>query len=444
MIYTIIDVETTGSSNRMTEISVFKVLNGEIIDEFTSLVNPEAHIPPNITALTGIDNDLVANAPIFAEVAQNILDITTDAVFVAHNVNFDYNIISNEFKNIGIAFRRKKLCTVRLARTIFPGHKSYSLGKICNDLNINLQNRHRARGDAAATVELFNRMSASENFETAVTNFFKKSSKEATLPPNLSTAKFNEIPNATGIYYFKNKKGEIIYIGKAIDLKKRVLSHFYDKKKKELDLCRETADIDFELSGDEAISLLMEQDAIKKHYPKFNVAAKKTPTSYGILSYTDRSGIVHLSISLSKTISQPSLLFYNTTDARLYLEKLCMEFTLCPKYCHLQENVAECSHHFITNCNGICKKEESVAIYNLRVKQALLAMKETQNKDVIIPQKGRSKSEIGFIVIQQGNYKGYGFMDAAEQANSLDDLENYLVLQKSNYNTHQILKRWMV
>ncbi|WP_375242556.1 exonuclease domain-containing protein [Lacinutrix sp.] len=232
MFYTIIDVETSGRTNRITEISVFKYNGDTVVDEFTSLVNPNCYIPDHITALTGIDNGTVANAPDFQDIAQQILDITEDAIFVAHNVNFDYNVIRNEFKSLNIEFNRKKLCTVRLSRKLLPGHKSYSLGKLCKDLNINANGRHRARGDAEATVILFQKLQAQEKSREVFSAFLNKNSKEATLPPNLPKEIFNAIPNSIGIYYFKNKKGEIIYVGKAKDLKKRVLSTFIVNHKK--------------------------------------------------------------------------------------------------------------------------------------------------------------------------------------------------------------------
>jgi len=219
MLYTIIDVETTGRTNQITEISIFKYDGSQIVDEFTSLVNPKTLIPDYITALTGIDNGMVANAPTFSEIAQDILDITKNTIFVAHNVNFDYNVIRNEFKDVDIDFRRKKLCTVRLSRKLLPGYRSYSLGKLCKDLNINITDRHRARGDAEATVVLFEMLLNQENSEHVFSDFLKKSSKEATLPSHLPTAVFNAIPNTSGVYYFKDKKGKIIYIGKAKDLK---------------------------------------------------------------------------------------------------------------------------------------------------------------------------------------------------------------------------------
>ncbi len=156
--YAIIDIETTGGSaksSKITEIAVF-VHNGQkITGSFTSLINPEQKIPWYITRLTGISNEMVANAPKFYEVAKKIVELTAGKIFVAHNVSFDYSFVKEEFKQLGYDFQRKTLCTVQMSRKLLPGHKSYSLGKLCGDLNIVLNGRHRAAGDARATVELF-------------------------------------------------------------------------------------------------------------------------------------------------------------------------------------------------------------------------------------------------------------------------------------------------
>ncbi|MEL6918707.1 MAG: exonuclease domain-containing protein, partial [Bacteroidota bacterium] len=258
--YTIVDIETTGNGikgNKITEISIFKYDGNGVVKEFTSLVNPECEIPYFITGLTGIDNHMVRNAPTIAEIAPSIEEITQNTIFVAHAVNFDYNVIKNEFKNLGLDFTRKKLCTVRLSRKLFPGYRSYSLGKLCTSMGIPLTNRHRARGDAHATVLLFERLLKAEGAEAVFKTFLNARSQEATLPPGLSKIIFDKLPAQPGIYYFKNKKGEIIYVGKSKNIKKRVLSHFYDKANKEVRMCRETSDIDFELSGSELVALLM-------------------------------------------------------------------------------------------------------------------------------------------------------------------------------------------
>ncbi len=438
--YTIIDVETTGQGNKITEIAIFKYDGNQIIDEFTSLVNPEMYIPDYITALTGIDNVMVANAPIFSEIAKDVLSITDGTIFVAHSVNFDYNVIRNEFKDIGIDFRRKKLCTVRLSRKLIPGHKSYSLGKICSALNIDINGRHRARGDAEATVILFEKLLNTKDSDKVFSDFLKKSSKEATLPPHLPSSVFNDIPNAPGIYYFKNKKGKVIYVGKAKDLKKRVLGHFYNKTEKELNLCRETADIDFKLSGSELIALLMEDAAIKHHYPEYNQASKRNPKAHAIFNYEDRNGIIHLAYNNLKTTPNPLFTFYSITDCRQFLERLCMQFELCPKYCHLQEGVAQCSHYLIKTCQGICNGKERVETYNKRVQEAIKRTIES-SKDVVIKEKGRHPEEEAFVLIKNNVYLGYGFIDSSEQITSKEDLENYLIPQKDNVNAQKIIQR---
>ncbi|MDG1715393.1 exonuclease domain-containing protein [Lacinutrix sp.] len=439
MFYTIIDVETSGRTNRITEISVFKYNGDTVVDEFTSLVNPNCYIPDHITALTGIDNGTVANAPDFQDIAQQILDITEDAIFVAHNVNFDYNVIRNEFKSLNIEFNRKKLCTVRLSRKLLPGHKSYSLGKLCKDLNINANGRHRARGDAEATVILFQKLQAQEKSREVFSAFLNKNSKEATLPPNLPKEIFNAIPNSIGIYYFKNKKGEIIYVGKAKDLKKRVLSHFYSKSQKSLDMVRETADIDFELSGSELIALLMEDAAIKHHFPLYNKVAKRTPKGFSLFSYQDRNDIIHIAINNSKAVTKPIVTLYSLREARLFLERICEQFSLCPKFCHLQEGVSECSHFTIKNCKGVCKGNENVTNYNERVTNAICKI-VNESKDLIIKEKGRNNNEDAFVLIKNGTYLGYGFIDKSEQITHQDELEHFLIKQKDNRDIQSILR----
>lgn len=228
MIFAITDIETTGGSialGRITEIAIVLTDGKQILDRFSTLVNPQQLIPPNITNLTGITNEMVANAPLFHEVAAQIDKFTKDAVFVAHNVNFDYGFIRESFNRAGERFQRKKLCTVRLSRKIIPGYPTYSLGKLCQQLGIPLKDRHRAMGDADASALLFHLL-----VEQDTNGFIQESlhprSKEALLPPHLEKEKFDSIPNKMGVYYFYNQKGKVIYVGRAVDLKTRALPLF--------------------------------------------------------------------------------------------------------------------------------------------------------------------------------------------------------------------------
>lgn len=442
MIFTIIDVETTGRTNRITEISIFRHNGHEVVDEFTSLVNPQQQIPYHITVLTGINNELVEDAPVFEDIADKILEITEDAVFVAHNVNFDYNVIRNEFKHIDKDFRRKKLCTVRLSRKLLPGIQSYSLGKLCKRVGIPIEDRHRARGDAAATVILFEMLYSKEEDLKTIHHFLNPRSREATLPSHLPSTIFNKIPHKPGIYMFKDKRGKIIYVGKAIDLKKRVLSHFYSKRKKSLDMCRETRDIDFELSGSELIALLMEDAAIKHNYPKYNVSSKRTGRVYAIVKYEDMNGIIRLAYQTLKHAIQPLTTFYSLRDCRLFLEELCEAYELCPKLCHLQDSSSEFSHYKIKCCEGYCKATGSPESYNSRVLKATRSLTNTET--IVIKQQGRHPEEEGFVLLKDGSYGGYGFVEKSEQITHADELENYLKPQKNNMDVERILRPYLL
>ncbi|MEX0363481.1 MAG: exonuclease domain-containing protein, partial [Allomuricauda sp.] len=344
--YTIIDIETTGNGikgNKITEIAIFKFDGVEILEEYSTLVNPQSPIPSFITGLTGIDDQMVQDAPIFSEIAERVQQMTKDCIFVAHAVNFDYGVIKEEFRQLGVDFVRKKLCTVRLSRKLIPGLQSYSLGKLCSAVQIPLTDRHRARGDAHATTLLFHKLVHLPGAEGTIQKFLNARSQEATLPPHLPKSIFDGIPQKPGIYYFKNQKGEIIYVGKAINLKKRVLGHFYDKSTKETRMCSETASIDFKLSGSELVALLMESAEIKRLFPPYNSAQKRIGKQYALFAYEDRSGILHLAYNTLKGAPNPIKVFYNQTDCRAFLEQLCKTFALCPKYCHLQQTNTACS-----------------------------------------------------------------------------------------------------
>lgn len=445
MLYTIIDIETTGNGikgNRITEIAIFKLEGTAIVDEFTTLVDPECEIPYFITGLTGIDNQMVRGAPKLREIAQRILDITADTVFVAHNVNFDYQVIKSQFQEMGLEFSRKKLCTVRLSRRLVPGLNSYSLGKLCTSLDIPLLNRHRARGDAHATVLLFHKLLGIPGADTAIKEFLHSRSQEATLPPALSKINFDALPMATGVYYFKNSKKEIIYVGKANNIKKRVLSHFYDRSSKEVLLCRETAHIDFELAGSELLALLMESAAIKHHYPLYNRSQKNNGQSYGIFTYEDRNGILHIAFNRTKAIPKAVITFPNLSECRSYLENLCETFSLCPKYCHLQEKVAGCSHYRIKGCKGICRDMEAVSVYNERVRTAMAHIL-SENLDILIREKGRHEGEEAVICIKDGFYMGYGFIEKTSALHSLENLTALIKPQKDTMDAQRILKSYL-
>lgn len=440
MNYAVVDIETDGGE-KITEISVL-VFDGEkIIDEFTTLINPNTSIPFYITKLTGIDNSMVRNAPKFEEVAKKIHLITEGCVFVAHNVNFDYRIIGKEFSSLGFSFKRKKLCTVRLSRKLMPNKRSYSLGKLCFSEGIEIKERHRAKGDAEATVILLKKLLKLniEHHEDVVSSFLNPRSRQATLPPLLPKQVFDGLPKTYGVYYFWNKEKEVIYVGKANNIKQRVLSHFHDKKKKEMEMCLVIANITYQETGSELLALLHESAEIKRLFPKFNRAQRISNSSYGLFSYQDRKGVIHLAWNNLKLIKKPITRFYSVTQARIFVENLCEEFELCPKYCHLQTNVSSCFHYQLKKCKGVCRDNEEINVYNQRVESAIKSI-SFNSKSFIIKEKGRVNGEIAFVLILDNIYQGYGYLQK-ERIENFDEnsyMEN-LVPQLDNYDIRKII-----
>ncbi len=444
--YCIIDIETTGNGlkgNKITEISIFKFDGNQVVDEFTSLVNPECPIPYFITGLTGINDETVRNAPTFAAISHEVLEITANSVFIAHSVNFDYGVIKEEFRQLGVDFARKKLCTVRLSRKLIPGLQSYSLGKLCSAVGIPINDRHRARGDAMATVTLFQQLLQKPEAETIIKTFLNSRSQEATLPPHLDRKTVDAIPQKPGIYYFLDQKKTIIYVGKAKNLKKRVLGHFYDKSEHEIKLCREVAYVDFELSGSELIALLMESAAIKKYWPKYNRAQKRRVRPYGIFTYEDRRGILHLGYGpLSKTYN-PIKVLYSVTDCRAVLTTLCHTFTLCPKYCQLLDSKLSCpkmNNHF--GCSGLCKTALDVSEYNSSVNQAVASL-ENHSETLYIKEKGRNVEEDAILYLKNGEYQGFGFIPKETTITTDADIEPFVQLQENTRETQMIVASYL-
>src|ERR1700748_1735487 len=214
--YAIVDIETTGghaSANGITEIAICIHNGKKVVERYETLINPQRDIPIYIQALTGINNDMVRNAPLFDDVAADIYHLLNGKIFVAHNVNFDHSFVKYHLTAAGYDLQCNKLCTVRLGRKILPGLPSYSLGRLCKHLGIDNESRHRAGGDAEATAELFTLLLNSDT-EGHIKGALKQGSKEQLLPPNLPKRDIDQLPYMPGVYYFHDQKGKVIYVGK--------------------------------------------------------------------------------------------------------------------------------------------------------------------------------------------------------------------------------------
>ncbi|MFI8378903.1 exonuclease domain-containing protein [Leeuwenhoekiella sp. NPDC079379] len=441
--FAIIDVETTGGGikgNKITEICIIVLQNGVEIDRFVSLINPQREIPFYIEKLTGIDDAMVEDAPTFETLAPAINTITKDCIFVAHNVGFDYNVVRAEFTALGIDFNRKRICTVRLAKKLIPGLFSYSLGNLCTSINIPHRDRHRAQGDTEATVLLFRRCIELDPDYEVISGFLNRKSKESFLPPHFKSADFEELPTNAGVYFFKDKKGTPLYIGKAINIQKRVLSHFREKSNRKYALLQDTHSIDFERTGSELLALLREAELILKHYPKYNKAQKNPSKPYKLTSYPNKKGIQQFALHKNKIAPVSLMQFYTHEEAIYFLELVCETFNLCPKYCGLQQGVTICNHYKLHTCSGVCKEEIEVSTYNARVAEAFNFMK-TYDDSCLLLDEGRDTGEKSFIYLKQGKYAGYGFIDAKQSVHKAEDFTPYLVPQKNSGYADRIIRR---
>lgn len=432
--YAIVDIETTGgyaAANGIIEISVQVFDGNQVIEQFESLVNPGQTIPKYIQAFTGITNEMVAEAPRFEEIAQEVFTILQGNVFVAHNVNFDYSFVKSHLEHCGYTLQTKKLCTVRLSRQIFPGLPSYSLGNLCRSLEIDLTNRHRAGGDAAATVVLFQRL-LDHDMKGLIASSLHRNSKEQVLPPNVPRAHFEALPQTPGVYYFHDQKGKIIYVGKAKNIRSRVNSHFSnnsDSRQKQ-NFLRNTYSISFQSTGTELMAAILESTEIKKWWPIFNTSQKRAEEVYGIFMYEDQNGYMRLAIEKKRKYVNPIYTFHYKVDGHGVLRKLMKDFELCPKLCFMQTSNDACVGMEEAHCHGACEKKEAAEIYNGRVLQAIASL--THKPSYLVLDKGLTDDELSCIMVVQGSFFGMGYLPGNLERLSQETVSEYIKPYKEN------------
>jgi len=431
--YAIVDIETTGgyaARNGIIEIAV-KVFDGEsIIEQFETLINPEQQIPKYIKAFTGIDNEMVQFAPRFEDIARELYYLLNDKIFVAHNVNFDYSFIKNSLQAYGYTLNAKKLCTIRLARQVFPGLPSYGLGNLCRSLDIDLINRHRAGGDVAATVILFQKI-LKQNIN-AIEISLKKTSKEQTLPPNVPKEHFINLPYGPGVYYFHDSKGKIVYVGKAKNIKWRVNSHFSNNSsaKQKQNFIRHVFAISFQQTATELMAAILESTEIKRLWPQFNFSQKGPEDTYGIFMYEDQNGYMRLAIEKKRINSNPVYTFHYKVDGHGVLRKLLKEFALCPKLCFMQTDSEKCQGMIEEHCTGACEKTEQPSLYNERVLSAVASL--TKRPSYVVLDKGLTEKELSCIMILKGSFFGMGYLPKDFDTISEKAIAPYITPYKEN------------
>lgn len=434
MKYAIVDIETTGghaAGNGITEIAICIHDGVGVRETYETLVNPQTHIPLHITALTGISNEMVENAPTFDEIADTVYQLLEGKVFVAHNVNFDYSFVKHHLAFCGYSWNAPKLCTVRLSRKVMPGFSSYSLGKLCQQLNISIYNRHRAGGDAAATSILFTMLL--ERGGEHVQEMLKKASKEQVLPPNLPKGSFERLPDTPGVYYFKDQKGKVVYVGKAKNIKKRVAAHFsgQNPNPQRQNFMRSIHNIDFVICGTELMAFLLEASEIKRLWPENNRALKRFEPKYGLYAYEDQNGYKRLAINKHQRFQQAIYAFGNLAAAYNLMNKLIQAYQLCPKLCTIQKVKGACLNHSSGDCLGACIGTESKDAYNERMEVALANL-EKELPSFALLDKGRTENEQSCIWIEKGKFYGMGYLDDESDIKSPEEVKESLTPYASN------------
>jgi DNA polymerase-3 subunit epsilon len=386
---------------------------------------------------------MVEEAPAFETVAEEIMNWLKDRIFVAHNAQFDFSFLKKEFGGAGINWQTKKLCTVRLSRKIIPGLESYSLGRLAESLGIKIPDRHRAGGDAQATARIFSLLLQRDQ-DGVITKALKRNSGETILPPNLPKEEFDRLPAKAGVYYFLDGHGQIIYVGKALNIKKRIAGHFTGEAREwnRSNIRNEIHHVTYELTGSELIALILESQEIRRLWPKYNLAQKYKVEEWGIYDYEDRNGYLRFCVNLIRKGTKPLITFSSKGDAWNFMWEKVKTFDLCPKLSGLQLAKGLCFSHQSGACKGACQGVESVKKYNKRTQKAIDSFFEA-GESVAIIGSGRMSGEKSLVLIENGNYIGFGFVPKEESINSIDLARNFIKPSKDNRVVQNLVNSYL-
>lgn len=441
--YAILDIETTGgkyNEEGITEIAIYRFDGHQIVDQFISLVNPERPIQPFVINLTGINNEMLRQAPKFYEVAKRIIEITDGCVMVAHNALFDNRILTTEFDRLGYPYEKETLCTVELSKKLIPDMPSYSLGKLVKSLGIPLSDRHRAQGDAKATVALFKLLLAKDTSKEIISETLRKDTKRH-LEPKLIDI-IGNAPSETGVYYMRNEAGKIIYIGKSRNIKKRLTQHFTSDNRKSKRIQLEVKSVTFEKTGNELIALLKESEELKHNKPIYNRGLRRTNFTHQLTSFVDENGYINLKIENADGRKKAITTFSNYQQARASLFKITEEYQLCQKLTGLYDTTKHCFKYTIKECFGACINKEPVVDYNERV-NIFLKKHGYENLNMLIIDRGRDLDERSMIWVEKGVYKGYGFYNLNHQINNPEILNSIINPMQNTREVQHIIQNYL-
>lgn len=374
-----VDIETSGENwhrGRIIEIGVVRV-HGSKVETYQSLVNPDQPLPEFITSLTGIRDTDLWQAPTFAQISAELSHYLEGAIFVAHNARFDYSFVTNEFKRLGLPFRPKTLCTVRLSRLLYPGYRGHSLDKLIQRFNFQPEARHRALADAMVLWE-FVQHALAEFGPTFVNEAMQTLLKHQSLPAGLSSQLIDGLPNTPGVYIFEDAAGLALYVGKSVDIRTRVLAHFSADSAivKEMRLAQTVKHISWHQTAGELGALILENSLIKQLQPIQNRLQRRVDSLVSVTGETDASGYLHLQSRRLLPAEIPNLaaalfgIFRSEKRAQAALAELAKAHHLCNKLLSLERGSGACFAYQLGYCLGACTGQEPPDSYNQRLRVA--------------------------------------------------------------------------
>ena len=449
--YAIVDIETTGGlvkRDKITEIAIVLHDGEKVIEQYQTLINPERSIPSFITGLTGITDEMVADAPLFCEVAKEIVLKTEGAVFVAHNARFDYGFLREEFARLGYAYTRKQLCTVRLSKKMLPQLKSHSLDSLIRHFSLDVDKRHRALDDALATAEVFRRITDMGHGHQEMSDIINMGIKEARLPTTISLDFIHQLPEAPGVYYFHDAEGKVIYVGKSIHIKKRVIQHFAEISNKSNKMQQRVHDITFTLTGSELIAQLLENAEIKKLQPEINRAQRRKRFPFAIYYYFDEQGYIQMKVRKKNRIDAPgtAAVLHELPDHRSasgYLRSLTDKYNLCMKKTDIDTGPGACFYHQVGKCKGACVGQEPPDEYNLRVRQAVADAQHHFDEDFVLADQGRRPGETSLVLISRGRIMGWGYTEEDTPISHINDVIDIIQARPSMPEDRKFLAHYI-
>ena len=424
--YAIIDIETTGGDydeEGITEIAIYQYDGFKITDQFCSLINPKKQIQPFVKKLTGINEKMLEKAPVFFEVAKRIVEITRNCIIVAHNAAFDYRILRTEFKRLGYVFERETICTINLSKELLPEQKEFSLGKLVNNLGIPFSIRHRAFGDAQATLKLFELLIEKDVKKNIIREHIK------ILNNNKASKRFlkiiDKLPSKMGIYYILDAHNKIIYIGKSKNIKQSVTQNLTSSNKKSLIIQNKISQASFSLTGGQLITLLKQQIEIKINRPVLNPSSKYRIYPIGV-RIDDTKTYHRIIIEQIKKKIKYLTVFKNKIDAEKAILILAEKFEIELK-----------------NSNFSIKEKESPKKYNCKIKKFSKSFLYPFPNFLII-ENGRKHGEFTFILIKNYQFRGSGYFELNHQIKTMSQINSRLISMEENNDTKKLIYSYLL